>query len=124
MFPYVAKYPLGSKITSSAEPLVYTLVEEISGISLLRKPHHGKEVLFYFTLLFYFILWLHLWNMEVPGLRVESELKLLGYTTATATQVPSCICNLRHSLWQHRILSPLSEARTRTCFLTKTTLGP
>ena len=33
-----------------------------------------------------------------------------AYTTATATQDPSPICNLPHSSQQHRILNPLSEA--------------
>ena len=36
------------------------------------------------------------------------------YTTATATQDPSCICDLHHSLWQYQILNPLNEARDRT----------
>ena len=41
--------------------------------------------------------------MEVPGLRVEWELP--AYTTATATPVLSHICNLHHSLQQHRSLT-------------------
>ena len=49
--------------------------------------------------------------MEVPRLGVESEIQMLVYTTATATQDPSCICELHHSSWQCRILNPLSEAR-------------
>ena len=36
------------------------------------------------------------------------------YTTATATQNPSRICNLHHSSWQCWILNPLSEARDQT----------
>ena len=39
------------------------------------------------------------------------ELQLAAYATATATQDPSCICNLYHGSWQCRILNPLSEAR-------------
>ena len=57
----------------------------------------------------YFFLGPHLQHMEVPRLGVESELQLLAYTTAMATPVPSDICNLRHSLWPHRILKTLSE---------------
>ena len=36
------------------------------------------------------------WHMEVPGLRVEWELQLLTYATATATAIshPSLICDL------------------------------
>jgi len=51
------------------------------------------------------------WHMEVPRLGVESKLQLLVYTTATATQDLSRICDLHHSSQQHRILNPLSEAR-------------
>ena len=36
------------------------------------------------------------------------------YTTATAMQDPSRICDLHHSLWQYQILNPLNEARDRT----------
>ena len=53
-------------------------------------------------------------DMEVPRLGVELELQLLAYTTATATQDPSPICNLRHSSRQCWILNPLSEGRDRT----------
>ena len=61
----------------------------------------------------------HLWQMEVPGLGVESELQQLTYTTATATASPdlSCVCNLHNSSWQHRILNLLNKARAQTCIL-------
>ena len=36
--------------------------------------------------------------MEVPRLRVESELQLLAYATATAMRDPSHVCDLHHSL--------------------------
>ena len=52
--------------------------------------------------------------MEVPRLGVEMELKLLTYTTATATWDLSRICHLYHSSWQCRIPNPLSEARDGT----------
>ena len=52
--------------------------------------------------------------MEVPRLGVESELQLPSYTTATATQDPSRVCDLHHSSGQCRILNPLSEARDGT----------
>ena len=55
---------------------------------------------------------------------VDSELQLPAYITATATQDPSHICDLHHSLQPRRILNPLSEARDRTHILTETTLGP
>ena len=50
----------------------------------------------------------------VPRLGVKLELKLPAYTTTTATQDLSSVCDLRHSSRQHRILNPLSEARDRT----------
>ena len=55
----------------------------------------------------------HLRHMEVPRLGVELELQLLAYTTATATQDLSHICDLHYS-------SPLSKARDPTCTLVVT----
>ena len=46
--------------------------------------------------------------MEVPGLVVEWELQLPDYTTAAATEDPSCVCNLHHSSWQLWITDLLS----------------
>ena len=60
---------------------------------------------------FFFFLGPHLQHMEVPRLGVESELQLQVYTTATAMQDLSCICDLPYSSQQHRILNPLREAR-------------
>ena len=53
-----------------------------------------------------FFLGPHLWHMDVLGLGVESELQLLAYATATATQDLSHVCNPRSSSWQHQILHP------------------
>ena len=47
--------------------------------------------------------------MEVPRLRVESELQLLVYTTATATLDLSNVYDLHHSSQQHRIPYSLSK---------------
>ena len=52
--------------------------------------------------------------MEVPRLGIESDLQLLAYTTTTAMQDPSLVCDLHCSSQQCRILNPLSEARDRT----------
>ena len=49
--------------------------------------------------------------MEVPGLGVESELQLLAYITAIATQDLSHVWNLHHGIRQLGILDPLSETR-------------
>ena len=58
--------------------------------------------------------------MEVPRLGVKEELQLPVYTTATATPDQSYVCDLHHSLWQHQILNPLSEARDQTLILMDT----
>ena len=49
--------------------------------------------------------------------RVESELQLLAYSTATATSNPSRICDLHHSSQQHQVCNPLSKARDWTHIL-------
>ena len=54
---------------------------------------------------------LHPQHMEVPRLRVHSELLLPAYTRATAMPDLSRICDLHHSEWQRQILNPLSKAR-------------
>ena len=59
----------------------------------------------------------HPQHMEVPMLGAKLQLHLLAYTTATASQDLSCVCDLHHSSWQCQILNPLSEARNRTCNL-------
>ena len=58
--------------------------------------------------------------MEVPRLKVKSERQLPAYTTATATLDPRHMCDLSYSSRQRWILSPLSEARDRTCILMDT----
>jgi len=58
--------------------------------------------------------------MEVPRLGVELELQLPAYTTATAMQDLSCVCDLPHSSQQHRILHPLSNGRDQTHVLVDT----
>ena len=50
-------------------------------------------------------------HMEVPRVGVESELQLLAYITATASQDPSHICELHHSSRQCQIPDPLGKAR-------------
>ena len=53
----------------------------------------------------------NLQHKEVPCLGVKSELQLLTYATATATQDLSHVCELHHSSQQRCIPDPLSEAR-------------
>ena len=70
---------------------------------LLRSSSFLTSLSFFF----FFFLQLHAQHMEVPRLGVEWELQLPAYTTATAMQDPSWVCNLHHSC----ILNPLSKAR-------------
>ena len=69
-----------------------------------------KFIFFFFFCLFRATLAAH----GCSRLGVESELQLLSYIIATATQDPSCICDLHHSSRQSRILNPLRKARDRT----------
>ena len=81
---------------------------------------NGWDLIFKFLSFFYIFLFRfaflgpHLWHMEVPRLGVQLELQLPAYTTTTAMQDPSRICDLQHSSWQRRVLHPRSEARDRT----------
>ena len=63
---------------------------------------------------------LHLQHMEVSRLGGESKLQLPNYTTGTAVQDPSLICNPQHSSWQSQIPDPLSQARNQTQILMDT----
>ena len=73
-------------------------------------------------LFIYFLLFLRSTLVAYGNSRlgVKSELQLPAYTTATAIQDPSHVCNLYHSSRQHQILNPLSEARDRTYILMDT----
>ena len=72
----------------------------------------------------YFVfLGLHPRHKEVPRPRVESELQLQVYTTATATRDLG-IYDLCLSLQQHQILNPLIEAWDGNRILTEAMSGP
>ena len=64
--------------------------------------------------LFCFVCFLgpNLWHMEAPRLGVELELQPPAYFTAT--QDPSCICDLHHSPRQCQIPNQLSKAKGQT----------
>ena len=55
--------------------------------------------------------------MEVPRLRVKSELQLPAYITATATWDLSHVYDLHHSSQQRQILNLLSEAKNLIRFI-------
>ena len=70
-----------------------------------------RQVSYFSFFLFFVLLGPHLQHMEVRRLGVNSELQLPAYTTATAMQDLSHICDLHHSSRQCQILNRLSEAR-------------
>ena len=67
-----------------------------------------------FSLIYLFILGLHLQHIKVSRLGLELELQLLACATATAMLYLSHVCDLHHSSQHHWILNPLSEARDWT----------
>ena len=77
--------------------------------------HMSFLVFWSFIYLFFCFLWPYPRHMEVPRLGVQSELQQPAYTTATATQNLSHVCDLHHSSRQHQILNRMREARGRTC---------
>ena len=58
-----------------------------------------------------------MWHMEVPRLGGQSEMQLLAYGTATATQDPGHVCELCRRLRQRQNHNPLSKARDQTRIL-------
>ena len=83
---------------------------------LIHGPCGAFGLIFGFFLFFsaFFFSGLHLWHMEVPRLRVQSELQPPAYTTATAMEDPSHVFDLHHSSRQCQSLNPLSKARDQT----------
>ena len=98
------------------------MIGYMSIVSSLRYPVLDQLNLAFFFF-FLFFLGPYLLHMEIPRLGVEQKLQLPVYATAMAILDPSHIDDLCCSLWQHRILSPRSNARDGTCILTDTTSG-
>jgi len=66
---------------------------------------------------FLFLFFLFFFRAEPTAYRVSQArgpIRATAYTTATATQDPSHICDLHHSSQQCQILNPLSKARDPT----------
>ena len=89
----------------------------------LSAQDHRKEPVILFFFFPFLFLQLHPRHVEVPRLGVEWELQPPARTTATATQDPSHICNLRSSLQQRQILNPKIEAKDQTHIFTDTVPG-
>ena len=81
---------------SRAAPAAYGASQ--AGVkSELKLPANPRTAFYFILLIYLFILVFggpHPGHMEVPRLGVESELQLLGCTTATATQDPGLVCDL------------------------------
>ena len=96
-------------------------LEETSSGGIWQE-HRGPQCLkrMLGSLHLFFSLGLYPRHMEVPRLGVQLGLQLPAYTTATARQDLSLICDLHHSSRQHRILNLWCDARDPTCILMDT----
>ena len=108
---YTTAHSKAGSLTHWARPGIEPAPSWTLGGFVIHWATNRNSHTFLFVCLF---LGLHLWHMVVPWLEVKSELQLLAYTTATATQDPNHVCNLYHSSRQRQILNPLSEARDQT----------
>ena len=98
------------------KPLPFFLMSLVKGLLILLI--FSKNQLFFFF--FFFFLEPYPQHLEVPGLRVKSELQLPADTTAIAVWDPSRVCSLHYSSRQCQLLNPLSMARDQTCILMDT----
>ena len=85
---------------SRLDYITYKMIHFIGRVFYVRDK--GKEIGKFaeprFKEIFFFFLGPLLRHMEVPRLGVESELQLPAYTTATAAQDPSRVCDLTPQL--------------------------
>ena len=108
--------------------LIYSLTLSHKAVSILPDGVWGTTLqmpdLIIFLFSFFCLFQDHtLQHMEV--LRLGDKLEhMRAYTTVTAVQDLSHVCNLYHSLWQCQILNPLSQDRDRTCILMDTSRIP
>ena len=90
--------------------------EQHSGVE--SAPILGTEMMFQLANFFFFCLFAISWAAPAAygGSQATGQIEAVatGHARTTATQDPSCICNLHHSSWQRRILNPLSKGRDRT----------
>ena len=77
--------------------------------------------IFYFIFFLFYFIFLHFRAaLAAYGGSQARDLQMLAYTTATAMQDLSYICNLPHGSQQHRIIDPLSKTRDQTSILMDT----
>ena len=82
--------------------------------------HKPSLYYFFFFFLFSFFSGPNPWHMEVRRLRVQLELQLPAYLTATAMQGLSSVWDLPHNSQQRQIPHPQTEARDWTHILVNT----
>ena len=111
-YPWCIPFAIGSLYFLSLHHLILDTEKKLNGHDNVHIGYHS-----FFFFFFFCFLGPHPRHMEVPRLGVESELQLPAYTTATAMQDLSCICNLHHSSWQGWIFIKLSKARDQTHIL-------
>ena len=92
---------------------LYLLIQYTFLPSQLHPPHSLVCSLylspFLFLFYFYFIIYIFLFKAASAAYgssqaRVEPDLQLPGYASATATPDPILVCDLHHSSWQFQIL--------------------
>ena len=118
--------------------IIFLLPEEFIVNMFLKSYSHGNKffrllhILYFILSIFYnvFILFIFIFVFIAAPAAYESSwargwisAAAEGYTTAMATQDPSCICDLHNSLEQDLILNPLSETSDQTHILTETMSG-
>ena len=86
-------------------PLVFLNFPVVNVLSFLKAIHmvilldfeFHRCISFFFFSVFFWGRGANQRHLEVPRLGGDLELQLPAYTTATATQDPSCVCDLHHS---------------------------
>ena len=77
-------------------------LESQNKVGLLKGTMNSKNFYYHYCYYYYYyfvFLGPHPRHMEDLRLGVESELQLSAYTTTTAMQDLSCVCDLHHSSW-------------------------
>ena len=113
---YITAHGKARSLTPSPRPGIELASSSVLARFISAESQRKLPSMYSFISLFFVFLGLLLWHMEVPRLGYSRELSMLTYTTATAIQDPSRVCDLHHSLQQRWIPDPLSEAGIKPIF--------